>query len=178
MIFEVIFSASAVHSPTDLCWWIQHNSVWSELFKFDTLNGAAAKVVKFKVRRLIYDEVARMKRFPNFKGAKILGFCLSVMGLTFSDKDYYHDSRALQKAILSWTKKNYAWLHSYNPRVAEACLVDGMTYDAENLRLVKTYPAEGLRREPHFVYFNVDPPSIDEENRKSGPTPSEESPGA
>lgn len=177
MIFEIIFSVSAVRSPTDLCWWVQRNSVWGELFNFKRLNGAAAKVVKFKVRRLIYNEVADMKRFPNFKGAKIIGFCLNVMGLTVSDKDYDRDSRALQKAILSWTKKNYAWLHAYNERVAEACLVDGMTYDAENLRLVKTYPAEGLRREPHYVYFNVDPPSTDEEHRKSGAPPSEKSPG-
>lgn len=155
MIFEVIFSASAVQAPSNLCWWVQHNSVWDELFNFDSMKGAAGKVVKFKVRRLLYNEVADMKRFPNFKGAKILGFCLNVIGLIVKDGDYDHDSKALQKAILSWTRKNYAWLHSYNPRIAEACLVDGMTYDAENLRLVKTYPAEGLRREPHYVYFRV-----------------------
>lgn len=162
MIFEVIFAASMVREPVNQCWWIQHNSVWSELFNFNSLNGAAAKVVKFKVRRLVYQEVARMKQFPNFKGAKILGFCLNVMGLTVRDKDNYdHDSKALQKAVLCWTKKNFAWLHSYNSRIAEACLVDGMTYDAEHLRLVKTYPAEGLRREPTFVYFVVDPPQPD-----------------
>lgn len=178
MICEVIFSASAVRSPADLCWWVQHNSVWGELFNFNKLNGAAAKVVKFKVRRLIYDEIADMKPFPNFKGAKILGFCLNVMGLARRDKDYDRDSRALQKAVLSWTKKNYAWLHTYNPRVAEACLVDGMTYDEERLRLVKTYPAEGLRREPHYVYLKLDPPSADEENRKSSAPSSEKSPSA
>ncbi|MGH8594319.1 MAG: hypothetical protein ACREV3_10810 [Gammaproteobacteria bacterium] len=163
MIFEVIFSASAVRSPADLCWWVQHNSVWGELFNFNRLDGVAGRVVKFKVRRLIYDEVASMKRFPNFKGAKILGFCVNVMGLAVRDQGYDHGSKALQKAILSWTKKNYAWLHSYNPRVAEACLVDGITYDAERLRLVKTYPAAGLRREPHYVYFDVDSPSPDVE---------------
>jgi len=161
MIFEVIFNASMVSSPIDQCWWVQHNSVWGELFNFNHLNGPAAKVVKFKVRRLIYDDVVEMKRFPNFKGARILGFCLNVMGFTVRDQDYYNDSKALHRAILSWTKKNYAWLHSYNKRVAEACLVDGITYDAEHLRLVKTYPAEGLRREPQYEYFNVDPPSPD-----------------
>ena len=157
MIFEVIFSASAVRVPKDLCWWVQHNSVWGELFNFDSLNGPAGKILKFKVRRLLYDDVAHMKQFPNFKGAKILGFCLNVMGLAAKEDDYDHDSRALHKAILSWTKKNYAWLYSYNPGIAEACLVDGMTYDAENLRLVKAYPVEGLRREPLYVYFSVDP---------------------
>lgn len=159
MIFEVIFAASAVTSPNGQCWWIQHNTVWGELFNFNKLGSAAGRVVKFKTRRLLYDEVARMKGFPNFKGARILGFCLNVMGLAARKDDYDKDSRALHKAILAWTRKNYAWLHDYNPRVAEACLVDGMTYDAEKRRLVKTYPAEGLRREPQFVYFDVDAPS-------------------
>lgn len=157
LIFEVVFAASAVTSPKSLCWWIQHNSVWSKLFNFDRLKGKAGAAVKFKVRRLLYSEIADMKHFPNFKGAKILGFCLNVMGLTIRPDDYDKDSRALQKAVLAWTKKNYIWLHGYNPRVAEACLVDGMTYNAENRRLVRVYPAEGLRREPRYDYLELDP---------------------
>ena len=157
MIFEVIFHASAVKSPRDLNWWIQHNTVWWELFEFNNPDDAAAKVVKFKVRRLIYKEIVEMRKFPNIKGAKILGFCLNVMGLTVNENESYNDSKSLHKVILSWTKKNYAWLHSYNPQVAAACLVDGMTYDAEKQRLVKTYPAGGLRREAQYVYFDVDP---------------------
>jgi len=157
MIFELFFAASTVRSPVDLCWWIQHNSVWGKLFNFHNLDGKAAAVVKFKVRRLLYKEIADMTRFPNFKGARILGFCLNVMGIRPGDRRYNKDSHALHKAVLAWTKKNYAWLHGYHPQVAEACLVDGITYDAENLRIVKTYPADGLRREPAYVYLNVDP---------------------
>ena len=134
------------------------------MFNFNSLDGNAGKVVKFKVRRLIYDEVTEMKRFPNFKGAGILAFCLNVMGLTFRDSDSYTDSKVLQKVILSWTKRNYLWLYAYNPRVAQACLVDGMTYDAENTRLVKTYPAEGLRREAQYEYLDLDPARTEEKN--------------
>lgn len=157
MIFEVVFHASAVKSPQWGCWSIQHNSVWSELFNFNHLDGPAGRVVKFKIRRLLYEEIADMRRFANFKGAKILGFCLNVMGLAIRQGDYDKDSRALQKAVLTWTRKNYVWLHEYNPRVAEACLVDGMTYDVDNRRLVRTSPAEGLRREPSYVYLELDP---------------------
>jgi len=164
MIFEVIFHASAVRSPQWECWSIQHNSVWGELFNFNHLDGPAGKVVKFKVRRLLYYEIADMKRFPNFKGAKILGFCLNVMGLTVRQGDYDKDSRALQRAVLAWTRKNFAWLHGYNPRIAEACLVDGMTYDADNLRLVHTSPADGLRREPSYDYLELDPTPPDSNN--------------
>lgn len=157
MIFEVIFHASAVRSPKWGCWTIQHNSVWGELFNFNHLDSPGGKVVKFKVRRLLYHEIADMTRFPNFKGAKILGFCLNVMGLTVSQGEYDKDTRALQRAVLSWTKKNFVWLHGYNPRIAEACLVDGMTFDVENQRLVRTSPAEGLRREPSYAYLGLDP---------------------
>lgn len=156
MIFEVIFASSAVTSPFSLCWEIRHNTVWGELFNFDSLNSAAGKAVKFKVRRLLYDDIVHMKRFPNFKGARILSFCLNMMGFTINDNDYDKDVRALHKVALAWTKKNFAWLHSYNPRVAEACLVDRVSYDAENLRLVITFPVEGLRREPYFAYLDLD----------------------
>lgn len=157
LIFEVIFAVSAVTSPRSQCWWVQHNSVWSRLFNFGRLQGPAGTIVKFKVRRLIYDEIAGMRRFANFKGAKFLAFCLNVMGFKPRGGDYDKDSRALQKALLTWVRKNYIWLHRYNSRVAEACLVDGMTYDAEGRRLVRTYPAEGLQREPRYDYLELDP---------------------
>ncbi len=163
MTFEVIFRAAAFRSPQWECWTIQHNSVWGKLFNFQHLNNPAGRVVKFKLRRLLYDEVVGMKRFPNSKGAKILGFCLNVMGLKLMQGDYDKDSRALHKAILAWTKKNYAWLHEYNPRIAEHCLVDGLIYEPENLRIVKVYPAEGLRRDPAYVYLDVDPASPTDE---------------
>ena len=130
--------------------------------------------MQFKVRRRIYAEVVDMRRFPNFMGAKILGFCLNVMGFSISKEDYDNDSKALQKAVLSWTRKNFVWLHSYNARVAEACLVDGVSYDKEHFRLVKAYPAEGLRREPHYVYLDLDPPSLDPSKHLGGPLSSEE----
>jgi len=157
LIYEVIESASRVKTPVSTCWWIQHNSVWGELFHFE-LDNPAGKVVSFKVRRLLYDAVVEMEEFPNFLGARILAFCLNVMGLNLRDGNLLGDMKALHTAILSWTKRNYAWLHVYNPDVAEACLVDGMSYDPEECRIIKTYPAEGLRREAQYDVLEVDPP--------------------
>lgn len=156
LIFEVVSAVSAVTSPNII--WIQYDLVWRRLFNvFDGFEGRAGAIVRFKVRRLLYNEIAAMKRFPDFKRAKILGFCLNVMGFTIKQSDYYKDSRALHKAVLTWTKKNYVWLHGYNQRIAEKCLVDGMTYDVDNRRLVRTYPVEGIRREPSHVYLELDP---------------------
>ena len=156
MIFEVVFEASAVTSPSWECWWVQHNTVWDNLFGLDKLDNHAGRVVQFKARRSLYDEILRMNKFPNFKGARILGLCLNVMGLKVGTGNFGRESRALQKAVLAWTKQHFAWLQAYNPRVAEACLMDGMTYDAQKQRIVKTYPADGLRRKPQYVYLQLD----------------------
>lgn len=93
------------------------------------------------------------------------------MGLTIRQSDYDKDSRALKRAVLAWTRKNFVWLHRHNPRVAEACLVDGMTFDVANRRLVRTSPADGLRRQPSHIYLEPDPtppnPKTKNNNRAS-----------
>jgi hypothetical protein len=99
-----------------------------------------------------------MEHVPNFKGAGVVGYCLNVMGLTLLEDRNFRDSKALHKVLLSWTRRKLAWLHSYNPRIADACLVDGMTYDAEHRQIMKTYP-EGLSREPERDRFDVDAPA-------------------
>ena len=85
-------------------------------------------------------------------------YFVNVMGLERTHEDCFKDSRALHKAILIWTRKNYAWLYNYNPHVAEACLVDGITHDTANHRIVRTYTADAWNREAQYVYLDVDPP--------------------
>lgn len=156
VIFEIIYAASAVYRPRERCWFIQNNLVWSELFNFNKLDGQAGYIVKKKVCRLLYREIAGMKSLPNFKGARILAFCLNVLGLRIKNEEYYKDSRPLQKVVLGFTTKNYAWLRSKNVNVSDHCLVDGFTYDVDNHRIVLTYPAGGLSLEPHYDYLVVD----------------------
>ena len=157
LIFEVMSAAATVTTPQNLCWWIQHNSVWAELTWSGGGRANAWGVMAFKVKRLLYDEIAKLAGFPNFLGAKVLGFCLNVMGLELRVPDLSPEMRTLHTSILRWTKKNFAALYRANPRVADACLVDGITYDQANHRLVRTYPAEGLRLIPHHVYLTIDP---------------------
>lgn len=157
LIFEVIWDAAAVRSPVDLCWSIQHNSVWADLFGFDDHNGPAAQIVKRKMMAQIYKEINELKTFPNFKGARYLAFCLNVMGLELNRQPLYRDSFPLQRAILRWTKRNYALLRQRNAEVADKCLVAGTSFDEEQMRIVKCYPVEGLRRQAHNLYLPVDP---------------------
>ncbi|WP_433735154.1 hypothetical protein [Pseudomonas monteilii] len=157
ILFETIHHASSVKSPWWDCWSIQHNMLWGELQ--DALAGPAGRTIRHKLHRIIYNEVIQMEKLPNFKSSRILAFCLNVLGLTVHKGDFQKDCRPLHKAILAWTKRNYSKLHTDNPRVAEACLPERITYDVDSNQLVKTYPAEGLRNESKLVYLQLDPPS-------------------
>jgi hypothetical protein len=138
-MFEMIFAASTVRAPVWTCWQIQHNSVWSEFFA-GSRQGKAWAIVRFKLRRLLYDEIRHLEAFPNFKASKILGLCLNVTGFKLAKKTGYGaEEYAIQKAILSWTHANYVKLRKANPDVAESCLVSSITFDEEGCRLVKTY---------------------------------------
>ena len=157
IIVELISKASMCQSPVGLCWSVQHNAVWSAFFNFDHTTGRAATIIKAKVRRLVYKEIVTIEKHQDFQAARILGLCLNVMGLSVSKDSYYHDSRALQLAVLRWTKKRYAWVYSENPVLAAACLVDGFTYEPDNNRIVHTRPADGRRQQASYIYFPVEP---------------------
>jgi hypothetical protein len=129
LIFRTILAASAVTSPVWTAWSTQHNMVWSRIL--GPSNSTAHKVVAFKVRRFLYEEIIRMNRFANFKGARILGYCLNVLGLTLTDR-YKGSERnfyPLQAAVLGWTKANYRRLVTDHPRVADACLQGSVAYE-------------------------------------------------
>ena len=85
LIYETITAAAAaVSSPEWTAWSIQHNMVWSSIFGLR--HGAAYMIVAHKVRRLIYNDIKKMDNFVNFKGARILGYCLHVFGLTLTNQ--------------------------------------------------------------------------------------------
>lgn len=154
LIFKAIFAASSVSSPEWTSWSIQHNTVWSHIFDFG--DSTASKVVALKVRRLLYKEIKKMDRFANFKGARILGYCLNIFGLKLIDRHKGHGKEfyPLQATAISWTKANYKRLLVDHPNVAKACLQGSVSYDRENHRLVKTYAA-ATEKEPVHEFLDV-----------------------
>lgn len=155
LIFELIFAASTVRSG-EIVWSIQHNSVWSHILTLSQGHKASA-LVRFKLTRLLFDEISRMENLPNYKGAKILGFCLNVLGLgeprkTGFDSAFY----PLHRAVRNWTRKNFMKLYESYPDIAEHCLIGGVTLDKQNERLVRTF-ARGLNREPSQVFLQLNP---------------------
>ena len=159
LIFEIMLTASSVKRPRGLNWTIQHNFVWEQFFGLLSEDGGIGKIVKFKLRRKIYDEIVSATDWPNFKNTAILGFCLNVFGFKVSEGTYGRDSRPLQRAVLAWTKRYYVSLEAMSPQVFEDCLPEGLSYDKANYRLVATSEINAFRSEPNHFYFELDKPS-------------------
>lgn len=157
LMFEILFAASSVSEPPEQCWTIHHNATWGEFFGIGT-EGKAWKLVQFKLRRLLYGEVARMTEMPNYKGARILGLLLNVMGtkVTTGRQGFGRNFRPLAKAVHAWTRRSYLKLRENLPDVADAVLIGSISFDEEGSRLVKTY-IKGLSKEAPREYLKLDP---------------------
>ncbi len=167
LMLTLVLNASSVRSPVDTAWSVHYGIVWSKLFVFSE-DSIARRVVFYKFRRLLYDELKDMEKWPNYKGARLLGFCLNIFGLaerniprTARERSYW----ALRVATLAWAKRNYLRLVEVHPPIAEACLMGGISFDAETRRLVKTY-APGLALEPHQAFLELSPASDSPLGRK------------
>lgn len=158
MLFEIISKASFIKNSSEY-WTIYHNTIWSVFFNCYTFDSYIGKAFKFKLRRLIYNEILRMNEFPNFQGAALLGFCLYLFGFKINkNSEDYRDIVALHTVVLNWTKKNFAALYDFNPKVAEQCLIENMTYDHEKRRITRAFTGNPLKREITYYHFDVDPP--------------------
>ena len=155
LIFEAIFAASTVSSPVWTAWGVQNNTVWGPIFDFG--RSTTHKIIAFKVRRLVYDEIKKMDRFANFRGARFLGFCLNVLGLKLTDRHrgFRREFYPLQAAAVGWAKANYKTLLAEHPEVAEACLQGSISYDEDNHRFVQTY-SDRTEMEPHREFLYLD----------------------
>jgi hypothetical protein len=151
LMSEIIYNAAGITKPWWPCWDIQHNTVWSEFFH-GFRESKTQGIIAYKLRRLIYDEIIEFDKYEDlksFKAARYLGISLNCMGFTLSGVSRRdRNTEPLKKVILGWVKNNYVSLHESHPTVAKACLMGSITYDAENMQLVKTY-ASHADREPN-----------------------------
>jgi hypothetical protein len=155
LAYELIENASSVKVNDSTSWNVQHNAIWSHLFNFD--RSETRKIILFKLRRRIYNEILSLERGPNFQNGAVLGFCLNVMGLTLGPKED-HRSReeyALRRVTLAWTHRNYLWLVKRQPKAAKAALLGTITFDPKKKRMVKTY-IEGLSKKAPRVFLELD----------------------
>jgi len=158
IMYDCIDHASQVSKPWGLSWNIQHNSVWLEFFGGLSENTAAGRIVLFKLRRKLYDEIMDVESLPNYVNVRILGYCLNVMGLKPPIREYGRKWRPLHKAVLAWTVRHYAELAQKSPQVFADSLPAGMSYDTRGQRLVKTFQVNAFHEKPTRIYLDLKVP--------------------
>jgi hypothetical protein len=140
--FEMIFTASQVNTKEFRMWQVQHNTVWAPIEKLEIRDTHIMKMVRRKVRRMIWDEVVRMDDFPNYKGAAYVRFCLNVLGFyeesTHRRNNSEKDSWPLAKVIGRWVKKNYQTIAISHPPVAKAMLPANIEYNRNTQTLLRS----------------------------------------
>lgn len=161
LLFETIFNAAQVNTKEFRMWDVQRNTVWAPIERHEIRNTEIMKMVRRKLRRMIWDEIGRMDDFPNYKGAAYIRFCLNVLG--FYDENIHRkdtlerDSWALAKVVAGWVKKNYQTILVSHPPVAEAMLPANIDYDRDTQTLVRTHD-DTLTGVPRLKSFALDPP--------------------
>lgn len=161
LLFEAIFTAAQVNTKEFRMWDVQRNTVWAPIERFEISDTHVMKVVRRKLRRMIWDEILRMNDFPNYKGAAYVRFCLNVLG--FYDESVHRrdtlerDSWALAKVVSDWVKKNYQTIAISHPPVAEAMLPANIEYNRNAQTLVRTHD-DTRTGVPRLKSFALDPP--------------------
>ncbi len=151
LMYEIITYAAAIKSPPDLCWSVHYADIWFTFFS-PFYNTNAWQKIRFKLRGLLYKEVCQMNKFPTSnqtQSAKVLGFCLNIMGLE-ANKDTLYFS--LHKLLLKWVRENYLKLIRERPVVAESCLIGSISLDQEKHCLIKTYEDFGEKSYEYLSY--------------------------
>ena len=173
LVFELIGCASWVKSPEFISWQVQHNSIWAQLFTFD--NSKSRKIIQLKLRRRLYEEIKSIKRRPNFKNARYLGYCLNISGMTLGPHKAADGEYVFRKAVISWAKKNYLWMIEENPKVAKAAVIARLLFDPDKKQFVKIYE-EGLKEEAPREFLDLDPPPPKKEPAKDKNPPDRPAP--
>ncbi len=118
------------------------------------------QMVRRKLRRMIWDEIAQMDRFPNYKGARYVRFCLNVLGFYAEEvhrrDGLERDSWVLAKVVSDWVARNYQTLVETHPPVAAAMLPANVEYDQKKQVLVRTKD-DSLTGIPRVKEFPLEP---------------------
>ncbi len=154
-LIEVISDAGNISGPAWTAWSIQHNAIWSKLFTSNTKRYSALWFIQSRFRRLIFDELKEMEKFPNYQNARILRFLLNVMKWEVGKREDYPESEyPMRRMLIPWVQRNFLKVLHSAPEVARYCLTDDMVIDEFKFRLGKRHE-KMLGREESWVYLDL-----------------------
>jgi len=138
-IYSAILDATTITGPQWTSWHVQYGALWSPIFGLH--QSQATKVIGFRLRRLIYDEIKFMERVANFEGARLLGFFLNIFGPKINTKSAVLDREffGFQRIVVGWYLNRFSDCRREHPKVAEACIFGTISFDEATNEIVKTY---------------------------------------
>ena len=137
-MMDLIIAAVQVKGPQWTAWSIHYGLLWSKFFSL-TEDSKARKVFRYKVRRLIYDEIKSISTSPNYLNVRILIYSLNVMGLKDKKSSLDKNHRVLLLVILSWARKNFRNLYIDYPDVVNSSMLGSISFDANTFQIIKAY---------------------------------------
>lgn len=152
---EVVSNASIIDAPKLDSWFVNHNIVFSKIFNSFSKGSKAEAIVLGKLRRLLYDSIKNLETMDNYKSAGVLSVLINI--LVFNH-DYYEKKRKvkpLSLAVSKWVRLNFNSLYLRNSQLALACLVDSISYDQENNRIIKTVRASISGKGVRCIFFDL-----------------------
>jgi len=135
----IVRASTAFRENDDQTWSVQHNLIWTALFGRGKSESRSTELVRFKVRRIIYEEVKSIETFPNYSNTAYLGYCLNVLGLNTRPRTSHSDSFPLEKAVQLWTRSNFSKVYAEKPALRERLLVGTVSYNETAKELYKMY---------------------------------------
>lgn len=150
-VFDICVAVSTVHGDQDNCWWIHYGETWSHLFRDYDVNYSW-RVVQFKARRLLWDEVRTLASAPNYRNVRLAGYLLNILGVQVGQRR--HNGRPLARLLIPLIRSSYLKLRMDFPDVANSMLFGSVSYDEKGRRLVRTY-SRGLSKEGPRVYLDL-----------------------
>jgi len=160
--FEIIGDSASVKTKEFISWSVQHNAIWSRLFSFH--DSKTRRIVLFKLRRLLYEEIKSIDALPNYRNGAYLAYCLNVLGVAINPRTDFrrNEEFPIRRVVLKWAQKNYLWLVKRMPQVASAVMIANVSFDPKKKRLVKTY-IRGLSRRTPQEFLPLDDTKVNKE---------------
>ncbi|HEY4084120.1 MAG TPA: hypothetical protein VGM81_25800 [Burkholderiaceae bacterium] len=142
LMYEAISAASKLTAPSFSTWHIQYSATWIKFFKQFGNESQGRKIIQHRLRRVIYDKICELSSYRNYEAAGILGLCLCICGLQ-AGPNTNRSYRALAKAIVQWTRREYQNIQLRDPEIAAAVVLGSISYDVSSHSLVRTFEKMG-----------------------------------
>lgn len=156
---EVAYSAGSFKGTRDEEWGVMYRSAWRGMFPdLEDKDNDTRRAVQQLAVSMIKEKIETLEERPNYVGAAVLRFCLTLASWNSSEKREEHAGVDVQLLdySLEWTKRNFKQVLDYSTELAGACLPTAVEYDRARNTLARTYYKDFMKREKGVADLQLD----------------------